>query len=137
MWVRYKSAIDDTEEVETGMLLSVDVSDVEGFNADSVDVWVAGNFHADVEWAQPGENDLSKMEASENDENIYTVKYEIADLSNQEIFQYKFFLVFDGESSWENGEWNGDPNREQVAEEVRNAEELFLLEHVWADEAPE
>ncbi len=71
-------------------------------------VFIAGNFWNGVnQWQEPGSNPDLKMTDSDGDK-IYSITLDtVAD-----NIAFKFFLVFNNTASWDNGEWNGDPNRE-------------------------
>jgi len=57
-------------------------------------------------WTMPGDNAAYEMTESATDD-IYTVTVSLADAD----YNYKYFKIVGGTSSWDNGEWNGDPNR--------------------------
>jgi hypothetical protein len=71
-------------------------------------VFIAGDFWNGVnQWNQPGSNLDFQMTDADGD-TIYSITLDtVAD-----NIAFKFFLVFDGNASWDNGEWPGDPNRE-------------------------
>ncbi len=87
---------------------SVDISGVEGFNPDTTAVYLSGDFAG---WAEPG-SDPNFMFTVTADPNIYDLTMEFADGEN--AVMYKYFLVYNDVSSWDYGEWTGDPNRVAV-----------------------
>ena len=87
----------------------VDLNDVAGFNSDTTEVYMAGDF---LDWNEPGSNPDYKMTPSGSDPLIYELVYDFAD--GEQVVQFKFFFVYNQTASWDNGEWTGDPNRHAV-----------------------
>jgi len=107
---------------QINVTMKVDMTDAEGFNPETDDVYVSGNIFG---WPQPGTNADLKMTADENNPMIYAISAELVEA--QEI-QYKYFRVVNGAATWDLGEWTGDPNRKiyVVAEATLN--------DTWADQ---
>ncbi|MBU2650392.1 MAG: T9SS type A sorting domain-containing protein [Bacteroidetes bacterium] len=97
---------------------NVDVSGIAGFDPLTTEVYMAGDFLGG--WEQPGTNPDYKMTANGM---IYTLVWEMADGEN--ILHYKYFLIYDGTASWDNGEWTGDPNREAVVKGEITFDQVF------------
>lgn len=101
----------------SSVTFNVDMADVV-FNPDTTDIYIAGNFAG---WAQPGSVLYWKMEPT-----IIETTYSItATIYNGEQ-QYKYFMVYNGEPSWDHGEWSGDPNR------VVTVDTTMVFDDVWA-----
>ena len=101
---------------------NVDISGIQGFNPDTTDLYMAGDF---LGWEQPGSNPAYMMTVDPVDPNIYTLVWEFLD--GETVALFKYFLIYNGEPSWANGEWEGDPNR--VAVFIGET----TLDQVWAD----
>ncbi len=87
----------------------VDLNEVAGFNADTTEVYMAGDF---LGWEEPGSNPDYKMTPTGDDPLIYEYVHEFTD--EEQVIQFKFFFVYNETQSWDNGEWTGDPNRHAV-----------------------
>ena len=87
----------------------VDMTYANPFNPESDDVFITGNFAG---WVQPGQDLTYKLEPVALGSMFYTLTVPVA---TGEIV-YKYFRIIDGEPSWDNGEWTGDPNREGLVE---------------------
>jgi hypothetical protein len=99
---------------------NVDMSQAEGFNPDTDEVFMAGTINVANNWQQPGTDPSLLMTAGEDMVYSLTLMLYAGD------YMYKYFRVIDGTPSWDNGEWLGDPNREvSVMEEV-------TFNDVWA-----
>jgi len=101
----------------------VDMTDAVGFDAAVTDVYMSGDFSADIVWPQPGTNEALKMQPMEAGSMIYTLDV-VVDSGD---VTYKYFLVTGGIPDWNNGEWTGDPNRKIYV--VANETEI---NNVWA-----
>jgi hypothetical protein len=101
-------AIPYESEPSYNVTFNVDMTDsiASGYFVEGTDeLWVAGSMNG---WTQPGIDAAYEMaESATND--IYTVT--IANLVDGD-YMYKYFKIIGGTPSWDNGEWNGDPNRE-------------------------
>jgi hypothetical protein len=85
---------------------NVDMTDSigSGYFVEGTDqLWVAGSMNG---WTMPGDDALYEMVESATD-NIYTVDM----ILSEGDYVYKYFKIVGGVSSWDNGEWTGDPNR--------------------------
>ena len=68
-------------------------------------VYIAGSgFGSD--WNEPGTN--ADLALSNTSGNIYSITFPAV---SEGTISYKFFFVPNGMTSWEGGEWTGDPNR--------------------------
>jgi hypothetical protein len=82
----------------------VDMTNASPFNPQTDDVYISGSFSG---WPQPGTNPDLKLEPIEAGSNIYTLTLNL----EAGVYQYKYFRVIGNNPSWDNGEWQGDPNR--------------------------
>lgn len=98
----------------------VDMTEADPFDPATDDVYISGNFAG---WATPGSDITYKMEPLEVGSMIYTLT---ATIDSCELL-YKYFRIIDGAATWDNGEWNGDPNRKVYITETAT------LENVWAN----
>ncbi len=98
----------------------VDMTDAETFNPDTDDIYMSGTFAG---WAEPGSDVAYKMEPLDVGSMFYTLT---ATIDEGEVM-YKYFRVIDGVTSWDNGEWTGDPNRKVFL----TGETMY--ENVWAN----
>ncbi len=73
------------------------------YDPDTYDVYMTGEI---TDWTEPGDEGSMLMEPHEEEDYIYTAEMEL----EEGDYEYKFFLVED-EPDWDNGEWEGDPNR--------------------------
>lgn len=107
-------------QTQYSITFQVDMTEAETFNPDTDDVYMSGTFAG---WAQPGSDTMYKMLPTEVGSFIYTLT---ATIDSGEV-QYKYFRVIDETASWDNGEWNGDPNRKiYIAGDA-------TIENVWAN----
>lgn len=83
---------------------NVDMSNADPFDPSTDDVYISGSFAG---WAQPGSDTTYKMKPTDEDPMIYTITLQ----ADSGMVMYKYFRVINGEASWDNGEWAGDPNR--------------------------
>jgi hypothetical protein len=85
---------------------NVDMTDsiASGYFVEGTDqLWLAGSMNT---WATPGDDAAYEMLESATD-NIYTVDLILAEGN----YEYKYFKVVGGVSSFAYGEWDGNPNR--------------------------
>ncbi|CAN5483558.1 hypothetical protein BH23BAC3_BH23BAC3_05690 [soil metagenome] len=95
----------------------VDMTDAEGFDPDEHSVFITGSM---FDWAEPGSDaDRQQMALVEDDTELPVVTPDVTG-----SVDYKYFSDHVGDG-WEEGEWEGDPNRE--AEIVAGAE----VEDTW------
>lgn len=106
---------------QNSVIFNVDMSADTAFNPASQHVYISGTIAGP--WAQPG-SDTAYMLTPDENNVVYSIT--ITDVPDGEI-QYKYFLVSDA-ASWDNGEWNGDPNRVAV---ISGSE--TTLNDVWGD----
>lgn len=98
---------------------NVDMTGVEVFNAETDAIYMSGTFAG---WAEPGTDEAFKMTAVEG-----TMTYTLTATVDSGEVMYKYFRVIDGATSWDNGEWTGDPNRKVYLTAAST------LEDTWAD----
>ncbi len=91
--------------IAQNITFNVDMTNADEFNPETDDVYLTGSFAG---WAMPGTNNDLLMLPSEENPIIYSVTIQI---EPPETIIYKYFRVINGDPSWDNGEWNGDPNR--------------------------
>jgi hypothetical protein len=85
---------------------NVDMTDsiASGYFVEGTDeLWVGGSMNG---WTMPGDDAAYEMAESATPD-IYTLTLQLEDGD----YMYKYFKIVGGVSSWDNGEWNGDPNR--------------------------
>lgn len=107
------------EELST-VTFNADMSDAiedEAFDPDDYDVYITGSM---ADWAEPGSDENYRLTPHDDDDEIYTIELEIG----QGEYDYKYFLVED-EATWDNGEWDGDPNRYVTVTEDMEVNDLF------------
>lgn len=97
----------------------VDMSESEEFNPTTDEVYISGTF---TDWEKPGDDPTYKMILG-LDQNVYELTREVD--SGEMI--YKYFRVINGEASWDNDEWEGDPNRNIILTEES------ILYDTWGD----
>jgi len=78
------------------------------FDATTQSLYVSGTI---ADWAQPGSDTAYRMTPN-SDSTAYSLV--VTGVANGEI-QYKYFIVTGTTPDWNNGDWNGDPNRRAVA----------------------
>jgi hypothetical protein len=85
---------------------NVDMTDsiASGYFVEGTDqLWLGTSING---WTMPGDDAAFELtESGTND--IYTMSVAVADGD----YAYKYFKIVGGVSSWDNGEWTGDPNR--------------------------
>ncbi|OYT13495.1 MAG: hypothetical protein B6I19_04860 [Bacteroidetes bacterium 4572_114] len=101
---------------------NVDLNEVEGFNADTTEIFMAGDF---LGWATPGSNPDYMMAPTIEDPLVYTLKFDFPE--GDTVFQYKYFFVYNGIESWNGGEWEGTDNR------IIAVTDTVTLNDIWAD----
>jgi hypothetical protein len=85
----------------------VDMTAAETFDPATDTIFMAGTISVPSEWQTPGSIPYTKMAPMEEGSMIYALTLV---LKNGD-YQYKYFRVINGEASWNNDEWPGDPNR--------------------------
>ena len=78
------------------------------FDATTQSLYVSGTI---ADWAQPGSDTAYRMTPN-SDSTAYSLV--VTGVANGEI-QYKYFIITGTTPDWNNGDWNGDPNRRAVA----------------------
>ncbi len=97
----------------------VDMSKSEEFNPATDEVYISGTF---ADWVIPGDDPTYKLVLG-LELNVYELTMEV---DSGEIL-YKYYRVISGEASWDNDEWEGDPNRRIILTEEIN------LRDYWSD----
>lgn len=91
-------------QTQFNVTFSVDMNNADPFDPATDEVYISGTMAG---WAQPGSDESFKMLPTDADPMVYSITL----LADSGQAAYKFFRVIDGTPSWDNGEWNGDPNR--------------------------
>lgn len=108
VYVTGETTLNDTWGVTPlSVTFMVDVSNTFEAVPDTTEIYMAGTINYANNWNQPGTDPSLMMMPSETDPLVY----ELTLLLPPGEYQYKYFLVNNGEASWDNGEWTGDPNR--------------------------
>ncbi len=94
------------------VLFSADMTNVEGFDPATEDVYMAGTVNVFNNWQEPGSDASLMMTPPVGEDMIYTLEL----LLSAGTYAYKNFIVETGTTSWAGGEWEGDPNREAVVD---------------------
>jgi len=100
---------------------NVDMTDADPFDPTTDDVYIGGSLANG--WAQPGSVGAYMLTPTDDNEFIYTITL----LLNAGDHMYKYFRIINGEPSWDNGEWSGDPNRELTTDTL-----ALVVDDVWA-----
>jgi hypothetical protein len=85
--------------------ITVDMTDADPFDPATDDVYLSGDLAG---WPMPGSVPALKLNPDPENPMMYTLAGPFPVMGP---VNYKFFRVIDGTPSWDNGEWNGDPNR--------------------------
>jgi len=99
---------------------NVDMTDAEGFNPETDEVFMAGTVNVANNWQEPGTDPSLQLFAGD-DPMIYSTTL----LLYAGDYEYKYFRVIDGVSSWDNGEWDGVDNREISVSESRTFDDIW------------
>ena len=94
---------------QSTVTFNVDLNDsiTSGWLDPAVDsVYMAGDIFSPV-WQMPGTDPQTKM-SDDDDDGIYTLT--LTDVADGN-YNYKYFKATVAGATWDNGEWNGDPNR--------------------------
>jgi hypothetical protein len=83
-------------------------------------LYVAGDLSIVSNWETPGSNSTLILTKSD-DVQYYSLSIRIPDAS----IAYKFFTNDAGQSGWNNGEWDGDPNRLAVVNSDTTFKHIF------------
>lgn len=100
---------------------NVDMSLADPFDPATDAVYIAGDFASS--WAQPGT--LSPFMLTTVDDVNYILTLNVTKGEHM----YKYFLVSNGEPSWDGGEWAGDPNRALIVDTI-----AVTLADIWAEQ---
>jgi len=103
------------------IVFNVDMTDADPFDPTTDDVYIGGSLANG--WAQPGSVGAYMLTPTDDNEFIYTITL----LLNAGDHMYKYFRIINGEPSWDNGEWSGDPNRELTTDTL-----ALVVDDVWA-----
>lgn len=98
---------------------NVDMTNADPFDPTTDEIYIAGSLANG--WAQPGTMTNYKLTPTEENEMIYTINL----LLYNGDYMYKYFRIIDGEASWDNGEWLGDPNREITVDSVMTFNDVW------------
>ncbi|NOY49604.1 MAG: T9SS type A sorting domain-containing protein [Chlorobi bacterium] len=101
---------------------NVDMTNADPFDPATDAVFIGGSLANN--WETPGSLSPYMMTPTEADENIYTITL----LLTPGDYQFKYFRIINGEASWDNGEWDGDPNRDITVDTL-----AATVDDVWAD----
>lgn len=91
-------------QTQFNVTFTVDMNNADPFDPATDEVYISGTMAG---WTMPGDDEAFKMMPTDADPMVYSITL-VAD-SGQAA--YKFSRVINGEASWDNGEWAGDPNR--------------------------
>lgn len=84
---------------------SVDMTEAEDFDPLTENVYISGDL---VSWTTPGENPDYMLMPDIDDPMMYSISFDFPE--GDTVVNFKYFIVMD-EPTWDNGEWDGDPNR--------------------------
>lgn len=101
---------------------NVDMSLADPFDPATDEVFIGGSLANG--WATPGSVSVYKMMPTEENIDIYSITL-LVDKGEQ---MFKYFRIVNGESSWDGGEWSGDPNRVLAVDTL-----ALVIDDVWAD----
>ncbi len=101
---------------------NVDMTNADPFDPATDAVYIGGSLANG--WATPGSVGAYMMAPTEEGSMFYTITLLL--YPGNEMFKY--FRIIDGAPSWDNGEWNGDPNREVTVDTL-----AATIDDVWAD----
>ena len=108
IYVTKATVMDDVYGAKPAVVtFRVDMTDAEIFDPATDEIFMAGTVNYPNEWVMPGETPNMKMMPEAEGSMIYALTVTIP---NGE-YSYKYSRVINGEPSWGNGEWAGDPNR--------------------------
>ena len=96
---------------------NVDMSNAileETFNPDNDSLFVTGSY---IDWAEPGTNLDMQLMCDPDGDSIYTLTVLLAPGD----YEYKYFI----NPGWENGEWDGDPNRSFSVDTTMELNDVF------------
>ncbi|MCF8366662.1 MAG: T9SS type A sorting domain-containing protein [Bacteroidales bacterium] len=115
---------DPNPMMNANVTINLDMTDAIGYASEVVfdptihNVYIAGDFAG---WSQPGSEPSLMLSTEDN------IHYSISLVINDGPVQFKYFFAETGVPSWDNGEWNGDPNRQHIIMGETN------FDHVWGN----
>ena len=92
------------EEPTYTLTFNVYVNLNEDYDPDTQGIYISGDL---VGWSEPGSDPNNELAADPNTEGLYSISFDL----EPGTYNYKYFVVADGTTDWDNGEWPGDPNR--------------------------
>lgn len=98
---------------------TVDMTNADPFDPATDAIYIGGDLANG--WAQPG-SVSAYMLTPVNETMVYGIDL----LLYPGDYAYKYFRIIDGEPSWDNGEWTGDPNRMVTTDST-----VTMVEDVW------
>lgn len=110
--------------VETTFM--VDMTNAEVFDPETDAIYMAGTVNIANNWQQPGTDPSLMMTPAEDN----AMMYQITLMLPAGTYFYKYFRVINGEASWNNGEWEGEPNREVAIDTLNN-----MISDTWGSAA--
>lgn len=84
-------------------------------------VFISGSFDGD--WPVPGEHPDMELAPREENPYMYTVTLKLLDGE----YEYKYFVIPDGQPGWDYDEWEGEPNRDV------HVTEPMMITDVWGE----
>jgi uncharacterized protein (TIGR02145 family) len=100
---------------------NVDMTGAINFDPDNDFVYLTGSMFG-WPWPAPGEDPDNQMMSRIEESMIWTKTLELT----EGYYEYKFFM----NEGWENGEWDGNPNREL------NVYETLVIDNIWGSLYP-
>lgn len=107
----------DGYEVTFNVITRLDDS----FDSQNADVFMSGSM---MGWSEPGTDPAGKMTVDSVDTGKYSITFYLA----PGTYEYKYFKGANGSSSWDDGEWMGNPNRSIEITGDTEVTELFGLQ---------
>ncbi len=103
---------------------NVDMTGAEGFDPATHDVYLSGDFAG---WAEPG-TDPTYMFTTADD-----ILFTLTVPADSGWIAYKYFYVETGTTSWDLGEWTGDPNRTALIMGETTLDNVWANMPYWVD----
>jgi hypothetical protein len=112
------------EEVELNTVtFTVYMDLIDDFDVQTEKIYIAGDLSIVSNWETPGSNE-SLVLTRVNENPFYSVSFQIPDAD----ISYKFFTNETGQTSWDNGEWAGDPNRTATVRSDTTLKHIFGIQ---------
>ncbi len=108
---------------QVNVTFNVDANAFVGFDAATDEIYMAGTIFSPA-WQTPGSDANTKMTDLDTD-GIYTLTVPAVAAGD---YEFKYFRVISGASSWDNGEWAGGDNRVITVADVD-----LTFDHVFGD----